>query len=883
MIYQIVSNNTFLDVPADFNIPINRSVADVRQPENKQSDWTKTFTLAGTKTNKEFFGHLYHINYDITASTQFAPDFNPNLRASVTVLVDAIPQVVGFMRLIQINVTDDGEIAFECSIHGMAAELFTEIRGLKMSDLDFSEYNHEFNTTNVVNSWSSSIVVNGTPTAGGAGIGYIYGLVNDGTLNSYNKVTLDYYKPMLYAKTVVDKILSNAGFTYTADSFFNSDTFKGLLLTSDVGTPPSVAYLFNASTSVDVAVSIGSVLNFNTETDPNNIYNLGANAITLGTKSAGICDVVIEGNVKMTGLTANAAYDISWVLKKNGTSSYLKTSVVTADAGGAVNDAIYAFFDNQYLTIGAVYTVEILDIAPRLGVGIFPTGLTLAAGFQMYNVKRKGATPTQTMQFDQFFTGTITQSDVMKSFLSMFNLHVDKDPDNPYKLIVMPYEEYYTGSLNDWSDKLDKSQKLSIIPMGELNAKRYYFSHAKSEDFFNKEYTAIYNRTYGDVFVDIDNDFVKEEKKIETVFKPTQVHTAEDKTYPLIDKFNGIHVLFHNSVATCNTYDIYIDKGSTSPTITQDIYPQTLHTDTAVLPSLDILYGTPFEAGYPQNTTYTDNNLYNAYWSRYINEITDPNSKVVTGYFHITPADFEKLSFRDTFFFENSYFRLNKVIDYVPDRLTQCEFVQIQGHASFTPSSGSVDEGGFGDLLGQRVVKIGEAQFGGDKDIIVGYKGGHVSQAGRGNFVGGSSGVIVTGNGNVVLMSQNLEVTDSDKLFLFNKEVDLTGHSGGVVYDGTKYISAGGVTSISSTSSISHIAGEHYYLVSTSGGAVTINLPTAVGNKAIFNFVKVTGDASVVTIDGNSSETINGAATKSLGSQYSKVRIVSNNSNWIEI
>ena len=422
--------------------------------------------------------------------------------------------------------------------------------------------------------------------------------------------------------------------------------------------------------------------------------------------------------------------------------------------------------------------------------------------------------------------------------------------------------------------------------MGELNAKRYYFSHAKSEDFFNKEYTAIYNRTYGDVFVDIENDFVKEEKKIETVFKPTQVHTAEDKTYPLIDKFNGIHILFHNSTATCTPYNIYEDlgfTGSTTPSITSDVYPETIHTDTAVLPSLDILYGTPFEAGYPQNTTYTDNNLYNAYWSRYINEITDPNSKVVTGYFHITPADFEKLSFRDTFFFENSYFRLNKVIDYVPDRLTQCEFVQIQGHASFTPSSGSVDEGGFGDLLGQRVVKIGEAQFGGDKDIIVGYKGGHVSQAGRGNFVGGSSGVIVTGNGNVVLMSQNLEVTDSDKLFLFNKEVDLTGHSGGVVYDGTKYISAGGVTSISSTSSISHIAGEHYYLVSTSGGAVTINLPTAVGNKAIFNFVKVTGDASVVTIDGNSSETINGAATKSLGSQYSKVRIVSNNSNWIEI
>jgi hypothetical protein len=883
MIYQIVSNNTFLDVPADFNIPINRSVADVRQPENKQSDWTKTFTLAGTKTNKEFFGHLYHINYDITASTQFAPDFNPNLRASVTVLVDAIPQVVGFMRLIQINVTDDGEIEFECSIHGMAAELFTEIRGLKMSDLDFSEYNHEFNTTNVVNSWSSSIVVNGTPTAGGAGIGYIYGLVNDGRLSSYNDVPLDLYKPMMYAKTVVDKILTGAGFTYTNDSFFNSNTFKGLLLTSDVGTPPSVPYEFLASASVDTNITAGAVLNFDTESDPDSIYNLATDTISPATKSAGLNDIILEGNLKFTGLTAGDTGLFTFTLKQGGTVVSGKTVQLQADGAGNINTPIRLILPDIYIGIASNYRMEYAG-------GIFlttpPATSQIAAGFKMYNVRKTGAYPTQDMQFDQFFSGDITQADVIKSFVNMFNLHIDRDPDNPYKLVVMPYEEYYTGSLNDWSEKLDKSQKLSIIPMGELNAKRYYFSHAKSEDFFNKEYTAIYNRTYGDVFVDIENDFVKEEKKIETVFKPTQVYTAEDKTYPLIDKFNGIHILFHNSTATCTPYNIYEDlgfTGSTTPSITSDVYPETIHTDTAVLPSLDILYGTPFEAGYPPNTTYTDNNLYNAYWSRYINEITDPNSKVVTGYFHITPADFEKLSFRDTFFFENSYFRLNKVIDYVPDRLTQCEFVQIQGHASFTPSSGSVEEGGFGDLLGQRVVKIGEAQFGGDKDIIVGYKGGHISQAGRGNFVGGSSGVIVTGNGNVVLMSQNLEVSDSDKLYLFNKEVDLTGHSGGIVYDGTKYISAGGVTSISSTTSISHIAGEHYYLVSTSGGAVTINLPTAVGNKAIFNFVKVTGDASVVTIDGNSSETINGAATKALGSQYSKVRIVSNNSNWIEI
>jgi hypothetical protein len=882
---QIISNNTFLDVPEDLNIPINRSIADVREPENRQSDWTKTFTLAGTKTNKEYFSHLYEINYEITAGTQFSPDFNPNYRAEAEIWVDNIPQLKGFLRLIQINVLNDEHIEFECSMHGVTAELFTQIRGLKMSDLDFSEYNHEFNTTNVVTSWSNIIIVNGTPTAGGAGIGYIYGLVNDGRLNSYNDITLDFYKPFLYAKTVVDKILTNAGFTYTSGSFLNDNVFKGLIMSSDVGTPPSVPYLFNASASVDTNVLIGDKLTFDTETDPNGIFDLANDAITMGTKSGGICDVVIEGRVKMSALTPNEVYAIYWVMKQNGGAMKLGTSYVTSDGSGAVNDGIFITFDTRYLSYGSIYTVEVLDILPRNNpLAIFPTQLTMAAGFQMYNIKKRGAAPTQMMQFDKFFVGDIKQEDVLKSFVNMFNLYIDKDEDG--KLIIMPYEDYYTGTVKDWSHKLDKSQNLSIYPMGELNSKRFYFTYAQGEDIFNKDYKEIYNRNYGDLFVTIDNDFVKDEKKIELVFKPTQVFTAEGRTYPLIDKFNGIHLLFHNSIATTNSYSIYDDvvvTGSSVPSRVADIYPLTIHTDTNITPTLDILFGTPFEAGYPQNVTYTDNNLYNAYWSRYINEITDPNSKVVTGYFHITPADFQQLSFRDVYFFENSYFRLNKIVDYVPDRLTMCEFVQLQTYPSFTPSSGDIGQSDWQELMGNKVVKIGEAQFFGDKDMIVGYKGGYTSQASYGNIMAGSSGTIIDGRGNVVLMSDNMNITGDDKMYLFGKEVDLSGHSGGVVYDGTKYISAGGVTSISSTTSITHIAGEHFYLVSTSGGAVTMNLPTAVGNKAIFNFVKTTGDGSVVTIDGSGSETINGSATKALGSQYAKVRIVSNGSNWIEI
>ena len=95
-------------------------------------------------------------------------------------------------------------------------------------------------------------------------------------------------------------------------------------------------------------------------------------------------------------------------------------------------------------------------------------------------------------------------------------------------------------------------------------------------------------------------------------------------------------------------------------------------------------------------TPVTNNNLYNAYWSKYIQEITDKDSKIVRGHFHLTPADMEKLSFRDLYFFDGNYFRLNKIEDYDPinPSVNICEFLFLKTGQSFTATTGSVGGGG---------------------------------------------------------------------------------------------------------------------------------------------------------------------------------------------
>lgn len=69
--------------------------------------------------------------------------------------------------------------------------------------------------------------------------------------------------------------------------------------------------------------------------------------------------------------------------------------------------------------------------------------------------------------------------------------------------------------------------------------------------------------------------------------------------------------------------------------------------------------------------------------------------------------------------------------------------------------------------------------------------------------------------------------------------------------------------------------------VNATDGAVTITLPAAAGcTGRRYDIKKVDSSANAVTIDGNGAETIDGAATKVLSTQYSSVTIISNGTNW---
>jgi hypothetical protein len=70
-------------------------------------------------------------------------------------------------------------------------------------------------------------------------------------------------------------------------------------------------------------------------------------------------------------------------------------------------------------------------------------------------------------------------------------------------------------------------------------------------------------------------------------------------------------------------------------------------------------------------------------------------------------------------------------------------------------------------------------------------------------------------------------------------------------------------------------------LVTTGGANRTITLPTAVdNNQRVISIIKIDSDSGEVIVDGEGSETINGATTQTLSDQYSHIRIKCDGSNW---
>jgi hypothetical protein len=159
-VYRASSVGRELDLFDDVAIPITYTILDIREPEKRKTSWSKTITIPGTKNNNRIFSHIYQMSADAwirIGNVSVYQGFNPNIRTEVVILNDGVQVMKGNLQLKKASKDLGGNITYEIAVNGDLTSLFYDVGDSKLSDLDWTDYDHVWSRQNIVDSWNGIV------------------------------------------------------------------------------------------------------------------------------------------------------------------------------------------------------------------------------------------------------------------------------------------------------------------------------------------------------------------------------------------------------------------------------------------------------------------------------------------------------------------------------------------------------------------------------------------------------------------------------------------------------------------------------------------------------------------------------------------------------
>lgn len=687
-----------LDITTDISSLLNFAIDDIKDFSSRSTTWSRTIVLPGTFNNNQLFGHIFQFGQANTfnaASDNIGYNFNAAKSADCIIFQDQMQTFKGVLRLLQINIIN-GKYEYEVSVFGKLAGLNVALSGGLLEDLDFSAYDHVYNDGNIVASWDNP---------GGSGV--YYPLIDYGTYSA-NKHDWDIktFRPALYAREYIDKMFAAAGFRWSSD-LIDSTRFKKLVIPMNKkAMTVSLIDLYQA----EIGDSIGFVLP------------------TVFIPATG--GVLIPFSIHSgSGFTANGTNDIftyNGTVTNNITIPYTLQGTCNVSGFGGVSLYIYKNGDGNILaatnsTQSNSFTMSgsfVVSMAPgdtleyRLGQWIGGTVTDFVLDIAYWEATASGgagvSVPIQigdTVTMNENIPKNIRQIDFLLGIVKMFNLYVYEDRFDANLIYLKPYIDFYsTVNTNavDWTYKLNRDKPIKVKPMSELNAKVYKFKFKPDSDYYNDLYRKRYNEGYGDRVYDSEFEFTEQEKSFEVVFSPTPLvgYGSEEKVYPTIFKQTGnaptiteenidsnIRILQSKKITGVASWNITTDTGATVlNTLTR--YGYAGHFNDPDAPTDDLNFGATRELFFVLATGNLSNNQFNVYWSGYMSEITDKDSKLITASFYLTPKDILTLDFSKYIYLDGVLFRLNAIKDYNASKPSDCvvELLKV-GYTNYTEAA----------------------------------------------------------------------------------------------------------------------------------------------------------------------------------------------------
>lgn len=716
MITELYIDGHRLDLSEDIDINITYSVQDIENPTNRQSSFSRTIEIPSTLGNDNIFGSIYLFN-------SWVVDFDPSIKAQCILLQSGNQVFEGVAQLLAIKESQAGRI-YEIGLYGETANLFKTLGDSELTDLDFSDLNHTWDSTNITDSWTFSETADGT--------GYYYPFIDYGqnferqnTAPASFLYNIEDFYPAIYLKEYVDRIFLNAGFTYESNFLngANGSIFKQLIVPYGVsGVPymtedviaPNLYYIGLSGGVQDIANGTTQQINLGVSS-PSPFFNGGGynvgtydwTPITNGNYNFQF-RCTLQPNLPNAGVQTATAY-----LRINGTN----VATLFSYSWPSMNSSVKTF--NGFATNIPVTNTDVVDVA----IQYISFGLNYVRIFtdETYWLNQFNGTPLMqpgyTWDMNQTIVPKIKQSEVLASIISMFNLYVYPDKFNAKKLFIEPWSDFFDGTVVDWSNKWDLNKGFEVYPSGFFTPKTFKFSYKNGGSFFEKRYQASYNQSYGMRNYNVGNQFNTGEvtKEIVAGCGIMAGYTASSRIAPrFFDQDQngnikpvapGFRILFGRYCTYPKDAGLFVFESTPF-----DKYPYAGTLDNPYEPTLDILFGIPFEVYYSNNTEtntiykYTDGNLFNTYWKNFVDTYTDKDAKKISVFLQLTPVDINNLDFRKLIYINGTLFYLLSVTNYNANSedTTRVELLKVLNLPAFVPTTFELTNG-TGAFIGDEV------------------------------------------------------------------------------------------------------------------------------------------------------------------------------------
>ena len=306
------------------------------------------------------------------------------------------------------------------------------------------------------------------------------------------------------------------------------------------------------------------------------------------------------------------------------------------------------------------------------------------------------------LELNLYLPKDIKQKDIFKDLITRYNLYCTTHPTKSKTLVLQTRDDYYNSpTVLNWTQKKDYNTEDNTQFLPELQKKEILLTYKDdTSNYWSKAYNLSTGDVYGQKKLSFDNDFATGVKKIESIFTSPPLifkgNEGEDVIVPSVsvDKGKRVPALLYwgglipskNSGGVNSTFKIrwgVKSEGSNSSSVSQTsytTYPYAGHWDNPYSPTLDINFDTvTYEYYGVLLSSATNNNLFNTYWRGQTEQIS--TGKLITSKFYLKETDinFIKDNLNSRIFIKDSYYVINKMIDYKPleDGLTTVELLKM--------------------------------------------------------------------------------------------------------------------------------------------------------------------------------------------------------------